>query len=122
MHPEGATMPTSTSEAIASVGLPLDASSFTERVEASQGIHMSTGAVMPAGLSSEQIRMVQRTLTEKGYTTETTGTLDDRTRSSLSDFQRENSLPVTGALDDRTAQALGIDVSQVRPVRGPEER
>jgi hypothetical protein len=117
IHPERA-MPMR--EEYAPVALPREALSFTERAQLSQNPGMIRA--VRAELDREQIRLVQRTLSAKGYPTDTTGRFDEGTRSSLASFQQENALPVTGNLDEKTIEALGFDVSQVRPVRGPAER
>ena len=75
-------------------------------------------AASSPGLSPEQIRMVQRSLGEKGYDVAVTSTWDDGTRSALASFQRSRNLPATGELDPATSQALGFDASSVLPVRG----
>jgi peptidoglycan hydrolase-like protein with peptidoglycan-binding domain len=71
-------------------------------------------------LSREQIRMVQRTLADKGYAVQTTSTWDDSTRAALASFQRSQQLPATGSIDTATAQALGVDPASVMPVRAME--
>ena len=68
--------------------------------------------------SSEQVRMIQRSLTERGYPVEPTGALDGDTQAALASFQRSRDLPPSGAIDDPTLLALGIDPADVTPVRG----
>jgi cytochrome c556 len=109
-------------ETYASPAITSEATSFIARVEASQGIKTSREMAGAEELSPEGVRLVQRALTAKGHATGITGKIDESTRSSLMGFQRENALPVSGALDEKTVEALGLDVSQVRPVRGTEER
>jgi peptidoglycan hydrolase-like protein with peptidoglycan-binding domain len=109
-------------ETYASPAITSEATSFIARVEASQGIKTSRELAGAEELSPEGVRLVQRALTAKGHATGITGKLDESTRSSLMGFQRENALPASGALDEETVEALGLDVSQVRPVRGAEER
>ncbi len=109
-------------ETYASPAIASEATSFIARVEASQGIRTSSELARAEDLSPEGVRLVQRALTAKGHATGITGKLDESTRSSLMGFQRENALPVSGALDEKTVEALGLDVGQVRPVRGAEER
>ena len=109
-------------ETYAAPAITSEATSFIARVEASQGIKTSRDLAMAEEMSPEGVRLIQRALTAKGYATGITGELDENTRSSLMGFQRENALPASGALDEKTVDALGLDVSQVRPVRGAEER
>ncbi len=99
-----------------------EATSFIARVEASQGIRTSGDLARAEELSPEGVRLIQRALTAKGHATAVTGRVDENTRSALRGFQRESSLPVSGALDEGTVEALGVDVSDVRPVRGTEQR
>jgi len=106
-------------ETYAAPAVTSEATSFIARVEESQGIRELARA---EELSPEGVRLVQRALTAKGHATGITGKLDESTRSSLMGFQRESALPASGTLDEKTVEALGLDVSQVRPVRGAEER
>ncbi len=76
------------------------------------------GAVEGANLSPEQVRIVQRSLAERGFAVDLTGTLDDRTQTALMDFQRARGLEATGQVDAFTIDALGIDPREVAPVRG----
>ena len=109
-------------ETYAAPAITSEATSFIARVEANQGIRTSRDMAMAEEMSPEGVRLIQRALAEKGHATGVTGELDENTRSSLMGFQRENALPASGALDEKTVEALGLDVSQVRPVRGAEER
>jgi hypothetical protein len=109
-------------ETYAAPAVTSEATSFIARVEESQGIRTSRELARAEELSPEGVRLVQRALTAKGHATGITGKLDESTRSSLMGFQRENALPASGTLDGKTVEALGLDVSQVRPVRGAEER
>lgn len=69
-------------------------------------------------LSPEQVRLVQRSLIDRGFAVDPTGTFDDRTRAALMDFQRARGLPTTASLDRPTVDALGLDPHEVLPVRG----
>ena len=77
-----------------------------------------TWVAQPGDLSPEQVRVVQRSLGDRGFAVELTGNYDDQTRVALSDFQRSRGLPATGNLNAETAAALGIDPADVMPVRG----
>jgi hypothetical protein len=53
---------------------------------------------------------VQRALQEQGYFDDAVdGLIGPRTRAALSDFQRDNGLPITAAIDGPTLQALGVN-------------
>ena len=69
-------------------------------------------------LLPEQVRVVQRSLADRGFAVDLTGTLDDRTQTALMDFQRARGLDTTGRIDASTIDALGIDPRDVAPVRG----
>lgn len=69
-------------------------------------------------LSPAQVRLVQRSLIDRGFAVDPTGTFDDRTRAALMDFQRARGLPATASIDRPTVDALGLDPHQVLPVRG----
>ena len=56
------------------------------------------------------IANVQSALQEQGYYNDAVdGLLGPRTRAALSNFQRDNGLPITAAIDGPTLQALGLD-------------
>ena len=74
--------------------------------------------IQPSELSPEQVRTVQRSLSERGFAVDPTGTFDDRTQTALMDFQRARGLPATGNLNNPTVEALGIDPRDVMPVHG----
>jgi len=76
------------------------------------------GAVAPSDLSAEQIRLVQRSLIDRGFAVDPTGAFDDRTRAALMDFQRARGLPANASLDQPTLDALGLDPRDVKPARG----
>jgi peptidoglycan hydrolase-like protein with peptidoglycan-binding domain len=77
-----------------------------------------TWVAQPGDLSAEQVRIVQRSLGDRGFPIELTGKFDEATRTALADFQRSRGLPSTGNLGTETAAALGIDPQDVMPVRG----
>jgi peptidoglycan hydrolase-like protein with peptidoglycan-binding domain len=77
--------------------------------------------VQPSELSSEQVRLVQRALSDRGFALDLTGSFDERTQSALSDFQRTRGLPATGNLNQPTVEALGLDPRDVMPVRGTSD-
>lgn len=72
----------------------------------------------PSDLNAEQVRLVQRALSDKGFATDLNGVWDDRTKGSLMSFQRSVNLAPTGNVNAQTAEALGLDPQQVMPVRG----
>ena len=74
--------------------------------------------VQPSSLSPEQVRLVQRSLIDRGFAVDLSGTFDQPTQSALSQFQRARGLPATGNLNAPTMDALGIDPRDVMPVRG----
>ena len=56
------------------------------------------------------IANVQRALQEQGYFDDAVdGLIGPRTRAVLSDFQRDNGLPITAAIDGLTLQVLGVN-------------
>jgi peptidoglycan hydrolase-like protein with peptidoglycan-binding domain len=82
----------------------------------------SAPAVAPSDLSTEQIRLVQRSLIDRGFAVDPTGSFDDRTRTALMDFQRARGLPASASLDQPTVDALGLDPRDVMPVRGAADQ
>ena len=92
--------------------------SFIAMVQESEGFGPIHAAVSDAQVSREQLRLVQRTLSQRGFPTELTGEFDQGTRDSLAAFQHSRQLPESGMLDSSTMDALGVDVGQVMPVRG----
>jgi peptidoglycan hydrolase-like protein with peptidoglycan-binding domain len=71
-----------------------------------------------SAMSPEQVRIVQRALSDKGYVIEPTGSWDEGTRAALMSFQQARDLPQTGELDGSTSTALGVDPADVTPVSG----
>jgi peptidoglycan hydrolase-like protein with peptidoglycan-binding domain len=59
--------------------------------------------------SSEDIRKVQKSLSDKGYDAgPVDGVLGSRTRAGIRQYQASEKLPVTGRLDAETAGKLGV--------------
>ncbi len=79
-----------------------------------------TNVVQPSELSPEQVRLVQRALSDRGFAVDPTGSFDARTETALMDFQRARGLPATGNLNSPTVEALGVDPRDVMPVRRGE--
>ena len=77
-----------------------------------------TAVIQPSSLSPEQVRLVQRSLADRGFAVDLSGRFDDPTRQALSEFQRARGLPATGNLNPPTVDALGLDPRDVMPVRG----
>ena len=70
-------------------------------------------------LSTNDMRLVQQRLKEKGYDPgNTSGTADDTTRSAIRKFQQDQGIPVTGTIDERTANQLGFEYSKNPGNRG----
>lgn len=92
------------------------------RVERLRGVEAREGVSLTA-LEPAQIRQVQRELRQRGlYEGDVTGEVDDELIQSVRQFQRRQGLDVTGRIDTRTARALDLDVAEIQPVRGVEER
>jgi len=51
----------------------------------------------------------------------TDGKLDSRFSDAVRQCQQKMSLPQTGRIDQQTSQALGFDLSSVRPTKVPEQ-
>jgi peptidoglycan hydrolase-like protein with peptidoglycan-binding domain len=70
-------------------------------------------------LSTNDMKLVQQRLQEKGYDPGTTnGTADDTTRAAIRKFQQDHGVPVTGTIDERTANQLGFQYSKNPTNRG----
>jgi murein L,D-transpeptidase YcbB/YkuD len=81
---------------------------------------MSRGALFGSSGSvytSEQARLVQRSLNEHGYPIELTEIYDERTRVAVLGFQRSHGIEATGDIDPATARALGLNPSDVTATR-----
>ena len=64
-------------------------------------------------LSREQIRQVEQSLNQKGFSAgDVDGTWDSSTRSALLNFQKSQGMKETGRLDQKTASSLGVDFAQ----------
>ena len=81
----------------------------------------ATEPISPVALSPEQVRILQRSLSQHGMQVNVSGAFDDSTRTALLEFQKSRALPGSGALDKPTLDALGIDPRDVTPVRGSDE-
>src|SRR6185369_1095588 len=68
-----------------------------------------TAVARPSDFAPEQVRTLQRALSDRGFAVDLTGRFDDRTQTALMDFQRARGLPSTGNLNQPTVEALGID-------------
>ncbi len=74
-----------------------------------------TTVVQPSTLSPEQVQLVQRSLVDRGFAVDVSGTFDQPTQTALADFQRARGLPATGNLNAPTIDALGLDPRDVAP-------
>ena len=74
-----------------------------------------TTVVQPSRLSREQVRLLQRSLADRGFAVDPNGSFDEPTQAALADFQRARGLPATGNLNAPTMDALGIDPRDVGP-------
>jgi peptidoglycan hydrolase-like protein with peptidoglycan-binding domain len=97
------------------------AQSANSRGSANRSSEATEQTIDASSISPEQVRLVQRSLADRGFAVHLTGTFDGRTQAALTDFQRARGLPPTGQLDTPTVEALGIDPRDVMPVRGEEE-
>lgn len=79
-----------------------------------------TWVAQPTELSTDQVQLVQKALSGRGFQVDATGTFDAATQTALADFQRSRGLPATGNLNADTAAALGLDPRQVRPAASGE--
>jgi peptidoglycan hydrolase-like protein with peptidoglycan-binding domain len=70
-------------------------------------------------LSTNDMKLVQQRLREKGYDPGTiNGTADETTRAAIRKFQQDQGVPVTGTIDERTANQLGFQYSKNPVNRG----
>ncbi len=84
---------------------------------ANQNIPTSRSAAQE--LSTNDMKLVQQRLQEKGYNPGTlNGTADDTTRAAIRKFQQDQGIPVTGMVDERTVNELGFRYSKNPADRG----
>ena len=70
-------------------------------------------------LSTNDMKLVQQRLQEKGYNPgNITGTADDTTRAAIRKFQQDQGISVTGTIDEHTANQLGFQYSKNPSDRG----
>ena len=90
----------------------------SEASPASRAGEDQASVVQPSSLSPEQVRLVQRSLIDRGFAVDLSGSFDQPTQTALTEFQRARGLPATGNLNAPTIDALGLDPRDVMPVRG----
>jgi peptidoglycan hydrolase-like protein with peptidoglycan-binding domain len=84
---------------------------------ASENVPATRGAAQE--LSTNDMKLVQQRLQERGYNPGTiNGTADDTTRAAIRKFQQDHGVPVTGTIDERTANQLGFQYSKNPTTRG----
>ena len=66
-------------------------------------------------LTEQEIRQLQTTLKEKGFTVVIDGRFGPGTREALIQFQRREGFQATGRIDNRTISALGIS-AEIRTI------
>ena len=72
-------------------------------------VPMASAAGKPARLDKQDIRNVQKSLTDKGFNAgPADGVLGSHTRAGIREYQKSENLPVTGRLDAETAGKLGV--------------
>lgn len=76
-----------------------------------------TTVVQPSSLAPEQVRLLQRSLIDRGFAVDLNGTFDQPTQTALAQFQRARGIPATGNLNAPTIDALGLDPRDVEPRR-----
>jgi peptidoglycan hydrolase-like protein with peptidoglycan-binding domain len=106
--------------ALATIACTNKAATYSGDTTGATSAGATRGAVAPSELSAEQIRLVQRSLIDRGFAVDPTGAFDDRTQAALMDFQRARGLPANASLDQPTLDALGLDPRDVTPVRGTD--
>jgi hypothetical protein len=85
---------------------PLDSGAKLSRELVMDG---SWSSKEPKETSGDHVKAMQQTLQDKGhYGGKVDGVFGLRTRTSIREFQKAESLPVTGQLDVRTAGKLGV--------------
>lgn len=63
-------------------------------------------------LDRQDIQKVQTTLKALGYLDRVTGTIDERTRQAVREYQRANDIPDTGYLNEHTMKEMGISYNE----------
>jgi peptidoglycan hydrolase-like protein with peptidoglycan-binding domain len=72
-------------------------------------------------IHGEHAKHLQQSLKDQGfYEGQVDGILGARTKEALRKFQESKGLDASGKLDNQTASALGIEFSDIQPVRGTE--
>jgi peptidoglycan hydrolase-like protein with peptidoglycan-binding domain len=96
---------------------PVDAGANLSREVAADG---GVALRVPEETPGIDVREMQQTLQDKGrYRGKVDGVFGLRTRASIREFQKAETLPVTGRLDVRTAAKLGVK-PEVRQKTGYE--
>lgn len=89
-----------------------------EKVEKQSGTEQ---AVDLKNIHGEHAKNLQQSLKDAGfYDGEVDGILGVRTQAALEKFQESKGMEASGKLDNQTASALGIEFSDIQPVRGTE--
>lgn len=89
-----------------------------EKVEKQSG---TEEAVDLKNIRGEHAKHLQQSLKDEGfYDGEVDGILGVRTQEALKKFQESKGMEASGKLDNQTASALGIEFSDIQPVRGTE--
>jgi peptidoglycan hydrolase-like protein with peptidoglycan-binding domain len=102
-----------TSAQIWAAGNPLENRNAEKQFEQGNSPPTSGSQRDISGISKDDINQVKEALREKGFDPgPMNGTVDRQTRAALSDFQRDNDLPVTGSLDQQTGGKLGVTVGR----------
>ena len=65
----------------------------TAPTSAAPPVNDQSAVIQPSDLAPEQVRLVQRSLVDRGFAVDLTGNFDDRTQTALMDFQRARGLP-----------------------------
>lgn len=89
-----------------------------ENLEKQSGMEESVDLKKVRG---EHAKHLQQSLKDEGfYKGEVDGILGAQTKEALKKFQESKGLEASGNLDNQTASALGIEFSDIQPVRGTE--
>jgi hypothetical protein len=88
-----------------------------------QPVRGGEGYIQFSQLNHDQRVQVQQKLKDAGvYNGPIDGQFGNQTMAALRQFQEQHKLEATGRLDTQTAQALGLDVNEIQPVRGHDEQ